>query len=69
MHFSPMRATNSAHLIVFAFIIQMTLDVHYRSWSSSLSNFVHSSYTSYLLDEKFFSALYLAHPQHNSYLR
>ena len=47
--FSPIRATYSASLILLDFIIRKILGEEYRSWSSSLRNFPHSTFTSFIL--------------------
>ena len=47
---SPIRATRPAHLIRLDFITRTILDEQYRSLSSSLCSFLHSPFTSSLLD-------------------
>ena len=46
---SPIRATWPAHLIILNFITRTILGEEYRSFSSSLCNFLHSPVTSSLL--------------------
>ena len=45
-HTSPIRATSPAHLIIIYFSTRTILGKEYRSLSSSLCNFLHSSLTS-----------------------
>ena len=54
---SPIRATCPANLIFFHFIIP-TMSEEYRSWSSSLCNFLHSLYTSSHLDPHILNTLF-----------
>ena len=46
---SPIRATCPAHLILLGFITRTILGEEYKSFSSSLCNFLHSPVTSSLL--------------------
>jgi hypothetical protein len=46
----PIRATCPVHLILLDFITRTILGQEYRSWSSSLCNYLHSPVTSSLLD-------------------
>ena len=47
---SPKHATRPTHLILLDFITRKIFGEQYRSLSSSLCSFLHSPFTSYLLD-------------------
>ena len=51
---SPIRATCPAHLILLYFITRTILGEEYRSFSSSLCNFLHSPVTSSILGPNIF---------------
>jgi len=60
---SPTRATCPAHLILLDFITRTILGEQYRSFSSSLCNFLHSPLTSTLLGTNIPNVPLSKHPQ------
>jgi hypothetical protein len=56
---SPIRGTCPAHLILLDFITHTVLGEEYRSWSSSLWNFLHSPLYSALQGTKEINFLYV----------
>ena len=55
---SPIRATCPAHLILLDLITRTILGVEYKSFSSSLCNFLHSPVTSSLLGPNILNTLF-----------
>ena len=65
---SPIRATRSAHFIVFYLITWIIFGEQLRSLSSSLCSFLHSPVTSSLLDPNMFNiSLWLTNTNHEFY--